>query len=198
MNAINQWNDTTLSAALTEQPSLMLAFYSFGVMLRKTDGGVTHEFPVNPAQIALALAAKVTFDTGLLGGNTLLVRQDGVKRTVGSYRPPAKTGVFLEGWSRRCACRCPVWSWSAPPPTAARRSMACSPSSAGRMRSMCRCSTPPSPTCSAPARSLGPRPAGERCCPARHIGSRRRTGGACSALPLATIMWNLYWCQVFQ
>ncbi|MBK8027662.1 MAG: hypothetical protein IPK19_41355 [Chloroflexi bacterium] len=83
--------------ALTEQPSLLLSFYSYGVMLRKTDGGVTHEYPVDPAQIALALAAKVTFDTGLLGGNTLLVRQDGVKRTVVEYRPPQKTGVFLEG-----------------------------------------------------------------------------------------------------
>jgi hypothetical protein len=46
---------------------LILSFYSFGVMLRKTEGELTQEFPVDPAQIALALAAKVTFDTGLLG-----------------------------------------------------------------------------------------------------------------------------------
>ena len=83
--------------ALTEQPSLVLSFYSFGVMLRKTDGAATTEYPVDPAQIALALAAKVTFDTGVLSGNMLLVRQDGMKRTVVDYRPPQKTGVFLDG-----------------------------------------------------------------------------------------------------
>jgi len=97
MHLLPDWNGRALMAALTEQPSLTLSFYSYGVMLRKTDGEVTTEFPVDPAQIALALAAKVTFDTGLLGGNTLLVRQDGVKRTVIEYRPPQKTGVFLEG-----------------------------------------------------------------------------------------------------
>jgi hypothetical protein len=72
-----------LTAALTEPPSLVLSFYSYGVMLRKQEGELTQEYPVDPAQIALALAAKVTFDTGLLGGSTLLVRQDGVKKTIG-------------------------------------------------------------------------------------------------------------------
>jgi len=66
-------------------------------MLRKQEGELITEYPVDPAQIALVLAAKVTFDTGLLGGNTLLVRQDGVKRTVVEYRPPQKTGLFLDG-----------------------------------------------------------------------------------------------------
>lgn len=66
-------------------------------MLRKQEGELATEYPVDPAQIALALAAKVTFDTGLLTGNTLLVRQDGVKRTVVDYRPPHKTGLFLDG-----------------------------------------------------------------------------------------------------
>jgi hypothetical protein len=97
MNGSSDWNGKALTAALTEQPSLTLAFYSFGVMLRKTDGEVTTEFAVDPGQVALALAAKVTFDTGLLGGNILLVRQDGVKRTVVEYHPPQKTGVFLDG-----------------------------------------------------------------------------------------------------
>lgn len=97
MNTPSDWNGRALTVALTEQPSLTLSFYSFGVMLRKTDGEMTTEFPVDPAQVALALAAKVMFDTGLLGGNTLLVRQDGVKRTVVEYRPPQKTGLFLDG-----------------------------------------------------------------------------------------------------
>ena len=90
-------NGQALSAALNEQPSLILSFYSFGLMLRKCQDGLTTEYPVDPGQVALALAAKVTFDTGLLGGNTLLIRQDGVKKTVIDYRPPAKTGLFLDG-----------------------------------------------------------------------------------------------------
>ncbi|MCL4237660.1 MAG: hypothetical protein KJ047_05385 [Anaerolineae bacterium] len=86
-----------LTAALQEQPSLTLEFYSFGVLLRKREGDAVTEYAVDPEQIALALAAKVTFDTGLLGGDTLLVRQDGVKRLVVEYRRPQKTGIFLEG-----------------------------------------------------------------------------------------------------
>jgi PRTRC genetic system protein B len=66
-------------------------------MLRKQEGEMITEYPVDPAKIALALAAKVTFDTGLLGGNTLLVRQDGVKKLVVEYRPPTKTGLFIDG-----------------------------------------------------------------------------------------------------
>ena len=97
MDTPSFWNGQALSAALTEQPSLILSFYSFGVMLRKCQDGLTSEYPVDPGQIALALAAKVTFDTGLLGGNTLLIRQDGIKKTVIDYRPPAKTGLFLDG-----------------------------------------------------------------------------------------------------
>lgn len=97
MNGTPDYAGQALSAALTEAPSLILSFYSFGVMLRKQEGELVTEFPVDPAQIALTLAAKVTFDTGLLDGNTLLVRQDGVKRTVVEYRPPQKTGLFLDG-----------------------------------------------------------------------------------------------------
>ncbi|MBI1281311.1 MAG: hypothetical protein GC179_24505 [Anaerolineaceae bacterium] len=51
----------------------------------------------DPAQIALALSAKVGFDTGLLTGNTLLVCYEGVKKTVVEYRPPGKTGLYFEG-----------------------------------------------------------------------------------------------------
>ena len=72
-------------------------FYSFGVMLLKREGEQVAEYPVDPAQVALALAAKVCFDTGLLSGNTLLVRHEGVKKTVVEYRAPQKTGLYLEG-----------------------------------------------------------------------------------------------------
>jgi hypothetical protein len=80
-----------------EQPSLILIFYSFGVMLHKRDGDRVSEHPVDPAQVALALSAKVRFDTGLLSDNTLLVRQEGVKKVVVEYRPPQKTGLYLDG-----------------------------------------------------------------------------------------------------
>lgn len=66
-------------------------------MLRKRDGDAVVEYPVDPGQIALALAAKVTFDTGLLTAEMLLVRQDGLKRLVVEYRAPCKTGLFLDG-----------------------------------------------------------------------------------------------------
>ena len=86
-----------LTAALQEQPSLTLEFYTYGVLLRKRDGDAITEYAVDPGQIALALAAKVTFDTGLLREETLLVRQDGVKRLVVEYRSPRKTGLYLDG-----------------------------------------------------------------------------------------------------
>ena len=53
--------------------------------------------PVDPAQVALALAAKVRFDTGLLSGMTLLIRHEGVKKTIVEYRSPQKTGLYLDG-----------------------------------------------------------------------------------------------------
>lgn len=86
-----------LTAALQEQPSLTLEFYSYGVLLRKRDGDTVSEYPVDPEQIAVALAAKITFDTGLLTDGTLLVRQDGVKRVVVAYRRAQKTGLYLDG-----------------------------------------------------------------------------------------------------
>lgn len=65
--------------------------------MRKREGDAITEYAVDPAQVAVALAAKVTFDTGLLSGDTLLVRQDGVKRIVIEYRKAQKTGVYLDG-----------------------------------------------------------------------------------------------------
>ena len=97
MTDTSAWTGALLSSALTEQPSLLLAFYSFGVMLHKRDGERIQEYAVDPAQVALALSAKITFDTGLLGANTLLVRQDGVRKLIAEYRPPGKIGLFLEG-----------------------------------------------------------------------------------------------------
>lgn len=86
-----------MTQALQEQPNLTLEFYSYGVLLRKRDGETVTEYAVDPGQIALALAAKITLDTGLLGEETLLVRQDGVKRVAVEYRSPRKTGLYLDG-----------------------------------------------------------------------------------------------------
>src|SRR5688572_6183608 len=97
MNPVSDWSGRLLSQAVMEQPSLTLSFYSFGVMLHKRDGERVSEYPVDPDQVALALAAKVRFDTGLLSDNTLLVRQEGIKKTVVEYRAPQKTGLYLDG-----------------------------------------------------------------------------------------------------
>lgn len=80
-----------------EQPSLILSFYSFGIMLHKREGERVSEYPVDPAQVALALSARVRFDTGILSDSTVLVRQEGVKKVVVEYRAPQKTGLYLDG-----------------------------------------------------------------------------------------------------
>lgn len=97
MNPAYDWHGRVLQTALNEQPQLSLDFYSYGVLLRKREGDTVTEYPVDPAQVAVALAAKVTFDTGLLSGDTLLIRTEGVKKTVVEYRKGQKTGIYLEG-----------------------------------------------------------------------------------------------------
>lgn len=97
MNIMSDWHGRTLQMALNELPSLSLDFYSYGVLLRKREGDAVTEYAVDPAQVAVALAAKVTFNTGLLSGDTLLVRQEGVKKIAVEYRKPQKTGIYLDG-----------------------------------------------------------------------------------------------------
>lgn len=91
------WSGRRLTAALQERPSLSLEFYSYGILLRKCSGDTVQEYPVDAQHVATALAAKITFDTGLMTDEILLVRQEGVKRTVVGYRPAQKTGLYLEG-----------------------------------------------------------------------------------------------------
>lgn len=81
---------------MSEEPGLSLNFYSFGVTLRKREGNQITEFPIDPAQAAVALAARVTFDTGLLTGDTVYIHMEGVSKTVVEYRKPQKTGLFLD------------------------------------------------------------------------------------------------------
>lgn len=86
-----------LATALTEQPSLTLSFYSYGVIMRKREGDMFTEYAVDPAHVASALAAKVTFDTGLIADDMLLVRQEGVRKIVVGFRKAQKTGIYLDG-----------------------------------------------------------------------------------------------------
>ena len=97
MNPAYDWHGRALHSAMSEEPSLSLNFYSFGVTLRKREGERLSEYPIDPAQAAVALAAKVTFNTGLLTGDTVYIHMEGVSRTVVEYRKPQITGVFLEG-----------------------------------------------------------------------------------------------------
>jgi PRTRC genetic system protein B len=86
-----------LKTAIQEKPHLTLRFYSFGILLRKrTDKGWT-EYPVRPEGVAAALAREVTFDTGLLGPNTLCVVAKGPTRVVAEHRPRQKSALWLEG-----------------------------------------------------------------------------------------------------
>jgi len=86
-----------LGEVLAEAPQLVLSFYSYGVLLRKqTEHGQT-EYPVNSAQLAEALAARIRFSSGILSENTLLIQQEGVKKLIIEYRPAQMSGIWIEG-----------------------------------------------------------------------------------------------------
>jgi hypothetical protein len=98
MNLASPWSGQLLQTALSEPPQLVLQFFSYGILMRKAlDNGGYCEYPVDAAHIAQALAAKVRFDTGLLGSDVLLVRREGLRELVAGYRCPQMTGIWLEG-----------------------------------------------------------------------------------------------------
>jgi PRTRC genetic system protein B len=100
MNPLSGWTGQLLQTALNEPPQAVLSFYSYGVLLRKAlPNGTFTEYPVDVSQLAQALATKVRFDTGVLHENILLVRREGLRELVVGYRPPQKTGIWLEGSS---------------------------------------------------------------------------------------------------
>jgi hypothetical protein len=96
MNPAYDWHGRALHSAMSEEPGLSLNFYSFGVTLRKREGEQISEYPIDPAQAAVALAARVMFDTGLLTGDTVYIHMEGVSKTVVEYRKPQRTGLFLD------------------------------------------------------------------------------------------------------
>jgi hypothetical protein len=86
-----------LNSALQEEPSLVLSFYSYGVLMRKRDGDITSEYAVNPQDIALALNASMRLNTGILHPDTLFISTNGVEKTVVQYRKAQMTGIYLDG-----------------------------------------------------------------------------------------------------
>ena len=91
------WTGRHLNDALSEEPSLVLSFFSYGILLsRKIDSAYT-EYPVSASDIAEALSAKICFDTGLMRDDMLLVQCEGLRETVVSFRKAQKTGLWLEG-----------------------------------------------------------------------------------------------------
>ncbi len=79
------------------EPTLTLKLYPFGVLMqRKTPQGCM-EYLIDPAQLALQLAATVRLETGILSSNTIYISQEGVQKLVVEYRPRQKTAIFLEG-----------------------------------------------------------------------------------------------------
>lgn len=86
-----------LSQALDEQAKLSISFYSYGCILRKQEGDRISEYPVDPSQIAMMLSTNIQFDTGIMNGNTLLIRENGAMRTLVGFRKRQKTGIWLEG-----------------------------------------------------------------------------------------------------
>lgn len=52
---------------------------------------------VSPQDVAESLATKMTYSTGILSPNTLAIVQEATTRTVIEYRPPQRTGFWLDG-----------------------------------------------------------------------------------------------------
>jgi len=93
------FDGTTYTQALSETPQLTLSCYSFGWMLRKVNpatGGI-QDYPVDPQQIAIALASTMEFTTGFIPDDIIYHKQVGTKQIVVGYRKQQKTGLWLEG-----------------------------------------------------------------------------------------------------
>ncbi|MHB8747676.1 MAG: hypothetical protein ACYDBJ_00640 [Aggregatilineales bacterium] len=87
-----------MATALQAKPTLTVALYPFGIILRRTldDGGET-EYAISPAQLAETLCGQVRFESGLLPGNTLALVSEGAKKLIVEYRLPTKTALYLDG-----------------------------------------------------------------------------------------------------
>ena len=86
----------SLAEALTEQPKLVLSWYSYGIMMRKCEDGLASEYPIDPTQLAIILSNNLSIDTGLMTDDILMIRQTGVEKIVVGYRKGLKTGIFMD------------------------------------------------------------------------------------------------------
>jgi hypothetical protein len=79
------------------RPQAVLYFYEHGIILQKPNprGGIL-EYPVHPTALAQVLQKPQTFATGLLPPGTLHVWQRGPDHRVIAYRPPQRTGIWLD------------------------------------------------------------------------------------------------------
>lgn len=73
-----------------------MTFYDFGIVLHRITPAGETAYLVDPAHVAASLAARLTFDTGLLAPEVLCVRHDGERRLVVQYRKRQKTPLLLE------------------------------------------------------------------------------------------------------
>lgn len=85
---------------MAKKPLAILSFYDFGIMMRTADGDAQTEYAVSAEDVAAALASNLPepeFNTGLIAETTIFVAEKGAARLVVDYRPPQKTGLYLEG-----------------------------------------------------------------------------------------------------
>lgn len=86
-----------LETANQVRPLVTLTVYNHAVIMRKDTPDGVEEYPVDPAEISKALAAKHSFSSGFVDRDTLFVGQSGSIRTVIGYRRAQMTGLWLEG-----------------------------------------------------------------------------------------------------
>lgn len=79
-------------------PALVLKFYSHAIILSRRDqNDILTEYPVDPSDVAAALAAKIEFKTGFISPDTIYIGEIGNVKLRVEYRKPQKTGIWLDG-----------------------------------------------------------------------------------------------------
>ena len=93
--------DATLSGqalqqAMNEDPLITLRLYRNYITLQRHDREFDDEYVADPDAVTAALASKVSFSTGIIQQNTLLVAQQGSTKYTIEYREPRLTTLMLE------------------------------------------------------------------------------------------------------
>lgn len=87
---------TALSSLMNSPPLMTLKIYPFGVLMQRSTPTGETSYLIDPAQLALQLAANIRLETGLLSPNTIYVAQEGVQKIIVEHRPRKKTAIFLD------------------------------------------------------------------------------------------------------